>query len=77
MDDTIASFGTTNQDIRSYSLNFEVSAFAYNREVVTILASHFENDMQQSILLTNRMIADQSYWLRFKQNFSRLLSPIL
>lgn len=77
MDDTIASFGTTNQDIRSYSLNFEVSAFAYNREVVTILASHFENDMQQSILLTNQMIADQSYWLRFKQNFSRLLSPIL
>ena len=77
MDDTIASFGTTNQDIRSYSLNFEVSAFAYNREVVRVLAGHFENDMQQSILLTNQMIADQSYWLRFKQNFSRLLSPIL
>ena len=77
MDDTIASFGTTNQDIRSYSLNFEVSAFVYNRDVVDTLAGHFEDDMTRCILLTNEMIAEQSYWLRFKQSFSRLLSPIL
>lgn len=77
MDDTIASFGTTNQDIRSYSLNFEVSAFVYNRDVVDTLTGHFEDDMTRCILLTNEMIAEQSYWLRFKQNFSRLLSPIL
>ena len=77
MDDTIASFGTTNQDIRSYSLNFEVSAFVYNRDVVDTLTGHFEDDMTRCILLTNEMIAEQSYWLRFKQSFSRLLSPIL
>lgn len=77
MDETIASFGTTNQDIRSYALNFEVSAFVYDQEVVSILAGHFENDMQNATLLTKEMIAKQSYWLRFKQNFSRLLSPIL
>ena len=77
MDDTISSFGTTNQDIRSYELNFEVSAFAYNRKVNAELASIFEEDMKQSTLLTTDMIKKQSRWLRFKQNFSRLLSPIL
>lgn len=77
MDDTISSFGTTNQDIRSYALNFEVSAFAYNREITEELAQIFEKDMKQSRLLTKEMIDNQGYWLRFKQNFSRLLSPIL
>lgn len=77
MDDTIAAFGTTNQDIRSYALNFEVSAFAYNREITEELSEIFEEDMKKSTLLTEQMIKDQSYWLRFKQNFSRLLSPIL
>lgn len=77
MDDTISSFGTTNQDIRSYELNFEVSAFAYNQEVNQELAGIFEQDMQDSTLLTQEIIQNQSRWLRFKQNFSRLLSPIL
>lgn len=37
MDDTICSFGTTNQDIRSYALNFEVNAFVYDQEVTAQL----------------------------------------
>ncbi len=77
MDDTISSFGTTNQDIRSYALNFEVSAFAYNQEVNQALSEIFEEDMKHSVELTREMIRSQSRWLRFKQNFSRLLSPIL
>ncbi len=76
-DDAIASFGTTNQDIRSYELNFEVSAFAYDEKVNKELATIFEEDMKHSTLLTQEMIKQQSYWLKFKQNFSRLLSPIL
>jgi len=76
-DDAIASFGTTNQDIRSYELNFEVSAFAYDEKVNKELATIFEEDMQHSTLLTQEMIKKQSYWMKFKQNFSRLLSPIL
>ena len=77
MDEAIGSFGTTNQDIRSYDLNFEVSAFAYDKEVTQQLAHFFEKDMENSTFLTTEMIKNQSYWLKFKQNFSRLLSPIL
>lgn len=76
-DNTIASFGTTNQDIRSYELNFEVSAFAYDEKINNDLAVIFEEDMKHATLLTQEMIDQQSYWLKFKQNFSRLLSPIL
>lgn len=77
MDDYVSSFGTTNQDIRSYALNFEVNVFVYNEKITQDLAAIFEEDIKKSTLLTEEMIENQSNWLRFKQNFSRLLSPIL
>lgn len=77
MDDTICSVGSTNQDIRSYSLNFEVSAFIYDEATTLEMQRIFEKDMADCFLLTDELIAKQSRWLRFKQNFSRLLSPIL
>lgn len=77
MDDKIASFGSTNQDIRSYDLNFEVSAFIYDPMVAHEMQTVFEADMLHCRLLTDEEINGQSRWLRFKQNFSRLLSPIL
>ncbi len=77
VDDAIASVGSANFDIRSFKLNFEVNAFIYDRKVAGTLAEIFEADMKQSYLLTPAIIASQSRWLRFKQDFSRLLSPIL
>lgn len=77
VDHELSSFGTTNQDIRSYALNFEVSAFAYNQDITDELAAIFKADLLESTLLTSDMIQAQSKWLRFKQAFSRLLSPIL
>ncbi|WP_429973615.1 cardiolipin synthase [Enterococcus sp. AZ163] len=77
VDHELASFGSTNQDIRSYELNFEVSAFIYDPVIAQQFRDIFEKDMEESILLTDKMIADQSFWLNFKQKFSRLLSPVL
>lgn len=77
IDNEICMVGTTNQDIRSYALNFEVSTFIYDTKFSWKLTQLFKEDIEQSILLTDEMIKEQSHWLRFKQNFSRLLSPIL
>jgi Phosphatidylserine/phosphatidylglycerophosphate/cardiolipin synthases and related enzymes len=77
MDGKIGVFGTTNQDIRSYSLNFEVSAFCFDEGIAKQLAEQFERDMIVSTELTTQMIESQSRWLTFKQHFSRLLSPVL
>ena len=61
----LASVGSANQDYRSYRLNFEANAFTYNEELTAQLKQIFENDIQDSTLL------------KFKQYFSRLLSPVL
>ncbi|MBU5585146.1 cardiolipin synthase, partial [Enterococcus sp. S181_ASV_20] len=36
VDDELASFGSTNQDIRSYELNFEVSSFIYDPAIAQL-----------------------------------------
>lgn len=77
VDEELATFGSTNQDIRSYELNFEVSTFIYDPEIAKLFRKIFEEDMQECIQLTDEIIANQSWWLNFKQRFSRLLSPVL
>lgn len=77
IDEMVASVGSANFDFRSFKLNFEANAFIYDVGVASTLKTIFETDMEQSSLLTKRYFNDQSHWLKFKQQFSRLLSPIL
>lgn len=72
-----AVVGSMNQDYRSYSLNFEDMAVFYDSNINNELAQIFEEDMQNSHLLTIEEIQNQSRYLRSLQSFSRLLSPIL
>lgn len=73
----LASVGSANQDYRSYRLNWEANAFCYNEALTTQLKQIFENDIQDSTLLTPEYFDQQSNWRKFKQYFSRLLSPVL
>lgn len=73
----LASVGSANQDYRSYRLNFEANAFTYNEELTAQLKQIFENDIKDSTLLTPEYFDQQSNWRKFKQYFSRLLSPVL
>ncbi len=77
IDDEITSIGTANFDIRSFKLNFEVNAFVYDEETAKEQVRYYEEDIKNSYLLTQSIIQEYSLWDRFKQQFSRLLSPIL
>ena len=63
----LASVGSANQDYRSYRLNFEANAFTYNEELTAQLKQIFENDIQDSTLLTPEYFDQQSNWRKFKQ----------
>ncbi len=77
IDDEIVSVGTANFDIRSFKLNFEVNAFIYDEELAIEQRKYYEEDALESYLLTDKIITEYSLWDRFKQQFSRLFSPIL
>ena len=76
-DGRIASVGSANMDYRSFKLNFETNAFLYDVEFAQKLKKTFEKDIASSQKLTLADFHQESRWLKFKQYFSRLLSPIL
>lgn len=76
-DDRIATIGTTNIDIRSFQLHFEVNAFFYSDTFAKRCREIFENDMKGSKLLTLEQYRKRSLATRIKESFFRLFSPIL
>lgn len=77
IDGQLCSIGSANMDIRSFKLNFETNAFCYDRHLANEFKKIYENDLQYCQQLTLDYFDKQSNWLKFKQYFSRLLSPIL
>ncbi|MCM3723792.1 cardiolipin synthase [Solibacillus isronensis] len=77
VDDEIASVGTANIDVRSFSLNFEVNALIYDRVLAHRLAEIFESDILDCSELTFELYKNRSSFIKFKESISRLLSPIL
>lgn len=76
-DGKIATVGTANIDVRSFKLNFEVNAFLYDRALVQQLVDIFHEDVKHSHGLSWEEYQNRSLYIRFKESFSRLLSPIL
>lgn len=77
IDGRMASVGSANLDFRSFKLNFEINAFIYDFKLTDQLEQIFVNDIRNCRVMTPERFAQQSRWLKFKQYFSRLLSPIL
>ena len=77
IDDEISTVGTANIDVRSFSLNFEINAFIYDRDISHSLAEIFEKDILDCTELTIEAYENRSLSVKFKESISRLLSPIL
>lgn len=77
IDDEASTVGTANIDVRSFSLNFEVNAFIYNRTISHELAEIFERDIFDCSELTLEQYNNRSNMIKFKESVSRLLTPIL
>lgn len=76
-DGCVSCYGTANMDIRSFELNFEVNAVIYDRETTERLEAAFLNDLTHCREITEEIYQDRGLWIRFKEQCSRLLSPLL
>jgi len=77
IDESISSVGTANLDIRSFTLNFEINTFIYDKEITSELERFFMNDLKFCDELTLEKYVNRSFSVKFKESVSRLLSPIL
>lgn len=70
-------YGTANMDIRSFRLNFEVNAMVYSEEDAIKMEEIFKEDLKKCTQITKDAYVRRSMRIRFKEQISRLLSPLL
>ncbi|MDD4110396.1 MAG: cardiolipin synthase [Clostridia bacterium] len=77
VDDKIVSIGTCNLDNRSFSLNFEINTFLFNKEFARKSNDIFTNDLQNCKQIDTRYFTTKPWVNRVSQAFFKLFSPLL
>lgn len=77
VDGQLASIGTSNMDMRSFHLNFEVNAFLYKTASTEMLVKEFEHDILDSNEIVMDDFSKRHIGYRLLESTSRLLSPML
>lgn len=77
VDDSVSSVGSVNFDVRSFSLNFEITAFIYSHSIAKKIIKQINKDIEDSLYLTTEFYEKRSRIDKIKEAFSRLLSPLL
>lgn len=75
-DDYITSIGSANMDRRSFSLNFEINTFVYNKDFNELNRELVEIDIENSELLNDTIKKKNRFGLWLERIF-RLLAPIM
>ncbi|SPF39411.1 Cardiolipin synthase (fragment) [Candidatus Desulfosporosinus infrequens] len=77
LDGEIGVVGSTNFDIRSFSLDFEISAFIYNCKFAQRLEQDFYQDLADSEEIILAEYKRRPLSNRIKESSARLFSPLL
>ncbi|WP_075983504.1 cardiolipin synthase [Bacillus massilinigeriensis] len=77
VDSELASIGTSNMDMRSFHLNFEVNAFLFRTDSTENLVREYLHDLTESKELIIEDFKKRHLGLRLLESTSRLLSPLL
>ncbi len=77
VDGKVMCFGTANMDIRSFKLNFEVNVIIYDGEASKKMEQIFISDLKKCSEITSHVYARRKIIVRVKEQFCRLLSPLM
>jgi cardiolipin synthase A/B len=77
IDKELASIGTSNMDMRSFHLNFEVNAFLYKTNSTKKLVQDYLDDLKEAQELHIDSFNKRHIGIKLLESFCRLLSPLL
>ena len=77
IDDTCCSIGSTNMDMRSFSLDFEINAFMYGHDITHKCSTIFYNDLNICREVTEESYKKRGVLSKILESICRLLSPLL
>lgn len=77
IDDSIASIGSANMDMRSFSLNFEINAFMYGEEITKRCLDIFQKDLDMATKIDLEDYQNRSIYVRMQEGIYRLIAPLM
>ena len=77
IDSEVCSIGSANIDIRSFSINYELNAVLYSRELARELENDFERDLVHCTEFSPKEYKKRSGAVRFRDSVARVFSPLL
>jgi len=77
VDSEVCSIGSANIDIRSFSINYEITALLYSRTLATQLEHDFERDLADCTEFDPAEYRNRPVAFRFRDSIARLFSPLL
>lgn len=77
VDSAYCTVGSTNLNSRSLRFDYEVNAFIFDDETTEELISIFQEDKEDSTLLTSEIYKKRSIWKKFVGWFAHLFTPFL
>lgn len=77
IDGVLSTIGSANMDLRSFQLNFEVTALVYNEEVTRHLEKDFANDLLDAQKIDLQEFKKRPLTHQILESALRLLSPLL
>lgn len=76
-DDCFTTIGSTNVDVRSYTLDFEINAYIYNEKLAAEMKAAFLRDQHDSEHTDLVRWNQRPSFQKFKESLARLFSPLL
>lgn len=77
VDNSIASIGTCNIDLRSLKTDFEINVLTSSSETIQRLMNDAHQDLDASIEYTHNDYLRRPLFTRIKESFARLIAPLL
>jgi cardiolipin synthase len=69
--------GSANVDVRSFWLNFEISALVFDPAFAESVEAQFERDLSESDEITPDILSARGFWAALGEGAARLMSPLL
>ncbi|MGM5630721.1 cardiolipin synthase [Apibacter raozihei] len=76
-DDNLSIVGSANIDMRSFDLNFEISALVYSRKINEELCNAFMEDLANSTEISYAEWNQRNKLVKFGNSMAKLISPLL
>lgn len=76
-DNNLSVVGSANIDMRSFDLNFEISALLYSKTTNQQLSDAFMEDIKNSIELDYKEWKNRNKFIKFGNSIAKLVSPLL